>query len=150
MRIFAWLFFKVYTTCLPTAKALARLRLCAGSAEPLLVAHVMSTIFSCAGSYKSCGFSCFSRFVSFKRKCPWNCQRSNKTPSQTNLLRQKQTISNHCRWHGCRYALRLSTKQPWPQEKPGNSYWCNFHVFCFWFFYVCAWYPIKGTLARAR
>ena len=36
---------KVSTTCLRTAKALARLRLCAGSPEPLLVADVISTLF---------------------------------------------------------------------------------------------------------
>ena len=39
-----------YTSCVRTAKALARLRGCAGSPEPLLVAYVISTIISCAGS----------------------------------------------------------------------------------------------------
>ena len=33
-----------------TVKALARLRGCAGLPEPLLVAYVISTIISCAGS----------------------------------------------------------------------------------------------------
>ena len=33
-----------------TAKVLARLRGCAGSPEPSLVAYVISTIISCAGS----------------------------------------------------------------------------------------------------
>ena len=41
--IFAWSFLKIPTTCLRTAKPLARLRLCTGSPEPLLVAHVIST-----------------------------------------------------------------------------------------------------------
>ena len=48
--IFASSFHKVSTTCLRTAKAQARLHLCAGSPEPLLVAYVISTFFSCAGS----------------------------------------------------------------------------------------------------
>ena len=39
------------SSSLLTAKALARLRLCAGLSEPLLVACVISTIFSCAGSF---------------------------------------------------------------------------------------------------
>ena len=44
-----WSFHKASTTCLRTAKALARLRLCAGSPEPLLVTYVINTFFSCAG-----------------------------------------------------------------------------------------------------
>ena len=40
-----------HTSCLRTAKALARLRRCAGSPEPSLVAYVISTIISWAGSY---------------------------------------------------------------------------------------------------
>ena len=43
--LFAWSFFKVSTTCLRTAKALARLRLCAVSPKPLLVAYVKRTVF---------------------------------------------------------------------------------------------------------
>ena len=38
------------TSCLRTTKALARLRGCAGSPEPSLVAYVISTVISCAGS----------------------------------------------------------------------------------------------------
>ena len=38
-----------HTSCVRTAKALARLRGCAGSPEPLLVAYVISTIISWAG-----------------------------------------------------------------------------------------------------
>ena len=41
---------KLPTSCLRTAKALARLRLCAGSPEPLLVAYVINTLFPCADS----------------------------------------------------------------------------------------------------
>ena len=40
-----------HTTCVRTAKALARLRGYAGSPEPLLVAYVVSTIISWAGSF---------------------------------------------------------------------------------------------------
>ena len=36
--------------CRRTAKTLARLRLCTVSPEPLLVAYVISNLFSCAGS----------------------------------------------------------------------------------------------------
>ena len=39
-----------HTSCVQTAKALARLRKCAGSPEPSLVAYVKSTIISWAGS----------------------------------------------------------------------------------------------------
>ena len=46
--VFALSFLKAPATCLRTAKALARLRLCAVSPDPLLVAYVISTIFSCA------------------------------------------------------------------------------------------------------
>ena len=49
---FAWSFLRVSATCLRRAKPLARLRLCAGSPEPLQVAHVMSTLFSYAGSIR--------------------------------------------------------------------------------------------------
>ena len=40
-----------HTLCVRTAKALARLRGCAGSPEPSLVAYVISTIISWAGSF---------------------------------------------------------------------------------------------------
>ena len=40
-----------YTSCLRTAKALVRLRGCAGSPEPSLAAYVISTIISRAGSF---------------------------------------------------------------------------------------------------
>ena len=41
-----------YTSCVRPAKALARLRECAGSPEPSLVAYVINTIISWAGSYR--------------------------------------------------------------------------------------------------
>ena len=43
-------FFYYHTSCMRTAKALARLCGCAGSPEPLLVAYVISTMISWAGS----------------------------------------------------------------------------------------------------
>ena len=46
-----------HTSCVRTAKALARLRGCAGSHEPSLVAYVISTIISWAGSF--CYDRCF-------------------------------------------------------------------------------------------
>ena len=39
-----------HTSCVPTAKALARLRKCAGLPEPWLIAYVISTIISWAGT----------------------------------------------------------------------------------------------------
>ena len=43
-------FVHFHTSCVRTAKAVARLRGCAGSPGPLLVAYVIVTV-SCAGSY---------------------------------------------------------------------------------------------------
>ena len=40
-----------HTLCVQTAKAVARLHGCAGSPEPSLVACMISTIISCAGSF---------------------------------------------------------------------------------------------------
>ena len=48
--MFARSFLEVSTTCLGLVKALARLHLCTDPSEPLLVACVISTLFSCAGS----------------------------------------------------------------------------------------------------
>ena len=45
------LFTQSFLSSLQTTKALARLQLCAGSPEPLLVACMVSTLFSCAGSF---------------------------------------------------------------------------------------------------
>ena len=42
-----------HTSCVRTAKALARLRGCTGSPEPLLIAYVINTIISWAGSYRT-------------------------------------------------------------------------------------------------
>ena len=47
-----------HTSCVRTAKALARLRGCAGSPEPSLVAYVISTIISWAGSFLLVGLYC--------------------------------------------------------------------------------------------
>ena len=46
-----WFFVYFHTSCVRSAKALARLRGCAGSPEPSLVACVISTIISWAGSF---------------------------------------------------------------------------------------------------
>ena len=47
-------FVHFHTSCVRTAKALVRLRGCAGSPEPSLVAYVISTIISWAGSNYHC------------------------------------------------------------------------------------------------
>ena len=60
MAFFPLSFLMVYAARLRTAKALARLRLCAGSPEPLLVANVISIIFSYDGSYVA--LQCVIRF----------------------------------------------------------------------------------------
>ena len=53
--------FEFHTSCVRPAKALARLRRCAVSPEPSLVAYVISTIISWAGSnivrFEQCGFT---------------------------------------------------------------------------------------------
>ena len=64
---FAWSCLKVSTTCVQSAKALVRLRLCAGSPEPLVVAYAISILFSCADIYVlTCSFSKFSTSTSRK------------------------------------------------------------------------------------
>ena len=50
VRFLARLFICFHTSCVRTANALARLRGCAGSFEPSLVAYVISAIISWAGS----------------------------------------------------------------------------------------------------
>ena len=52
-----WPFVYFHTSCVRTAKALARLRGCAGLPELSLVAYVVSTIISWAGSYTFLSFS---------------------------------------------------------------------------------------------
>ena len=47
----AWHFVYFHTSCVRTANVLARLRRCADSPEPSLVAYVISTIISWAGSF---------------------------------------------------------------------------------------------------
>ena len=42
-----------HTSCVRTAKALVRLRRCAGSPKPSQVAYVISTIISCAGWFRA-------------------------------------------------------------------------------------------------
>ena len=49
----AWLFICFHSSWVQTAKALARLRGCAGSPESWLVAYVTSTIISSVGSYSN-------------------------------------------------------------------------------------------------
>ena len=48
--LFAWSFLFIPILCGRTAKALARLRACTGSPEPSLVAYVISTFLTWAGS----------------------------------------------------------------------------------------------------
>ena len=50
--VFAQRLCKASTTCLRMAKSLARLRLCAVSPEPLLVAYVINILFSYAGLFE--------------------------------------------------------------------------------------------------
>ena len=55
--IFGWPFFYFHTSCVWTVKSLMRLRGCAGTSEPSLVAYVTSTIISWAGLFH---FFCLS------------------------------------------------------------------------------------------
>ena len=66
MWLFVWSFLQLPLLCEQTAKALARLRRCAGSTQPSLFAYVISTIFSCVGSINlvfSCGRYAISMFT---------------------------------------------------------------------------------------
>ena len=54
--VLAWSFLRVSSTCLRTAMALARLRLCAGSSEPLLVAIPFSDILAQIINYNLWGW----------------------------------------------------------------------------------------------
>ena len=56
-----WPFVYFHTSCVRTVKALLRLRGCAGSPEPLLVAYVKSTINSWAGSFNEFIQKCMYR-----------------------------------------------------------------------------------------
>ena len=49
-----------HTSCVRTAKALARLRGCAGSPEPSLVAYVISTMVSWAGQLRTLNWEALS------------------------------------------------------------------------------------------
>ena len=66
------------TLCEGTAKSLGRLRGCAGSPEPSLVAYVISTIISCTGSNEF-----FSQHIVYLQY----------PQSAVNILQQKQTIT---------------------------------------------------------
>ena len=61
-----------HTSCVRTVKALVRLRRCTCSPEPLLVAYVISTVISWAGSFSNrlehLGFTWIKRAIFF-RKC---------------------------------------------------------------------------------
>ena len=67
-------FFYLHAACVWTAKTLTRLRGCAGSSEPLLVAYVTSTIISWAGSNKVLKYT-RQKFLSVT----WNFQYFSKT-----------------------------------------------------------------------
>ena len=54
------LFVYFHSSCVRTAKALARLRACAGLPEPTLVAYVISTIISWAGSFIRLAYRMFA------------------------------------------------------------------------------------------
>ena len=61
-----------HTSCVRTAKALTRLRGCAGSSEPSLVHYVISTIISWAGSFVFCNLSYYWKAWTFHYS--WSCQ----------------------------------------------------------------------------
>ena len=88
-----------HTSCVRTAKALARLRGCAGSPEPSLVAYVISTIISWAG---------LNRFFLLDNvRFQWACtgmQRAHSASTQfssiaieMNLRNDQQICLSH--WH---------------------------------------------------
>ena len=75
-----FVYFHTCISCVRTAKALVRLRRCASSPEPSLVAYVISTIISWAGSNEYMSY-CYEKLTSFLpyKKC-------------------KSHNQNHCIW----------------------------------------------------
>ena len=68
-----------------SVKALARLRLCAGLPEPLLVAYVISILFSCAGTNIYRLFSSEANKQKKKRKTHTDRLDSKPSKSDTGL-----------------------------------------------------------------
>ena len=81
-----WPFVYFHRTCVRTAKALARLRRCAGSPEPSLVAYAISTIISWAGSY------CFKVWS----ECKFYVDASLSFQYKNRLYHSKATLSASC------------------------------------------------------
>ena len=95
--ILVWPFVYFHTSCLRTAKALARPPRRAGSPEPSLVAYMISTTISWAGSFifpeqaYNCGSICILKFL-----FPWF---SLKKGLQCNELKNLcDALSFLCRW----------------------------------------------------
>ena len=98
-----------HTSCERTAKALARLRRCWGSPEPSLVAYVISTIISWAGS--NLHFLCYLhqtwqkgsnaltiKFLDIKSRSCWGSEQkpmANSLPLWWNTTTNKFTLWQH-------------------------------------------------------
>ena len=78
-----------HTSCLRTVKALARLRACAGSPEPSLVAYVISSIISWAQRPLVCKVSTWTA-------APWRLQKNYKELLKELQIRHTdQSLSYH-------------------------------------------------------
>ena len=90
-----------HTSYVRTAKALARLHECAGSPEPTLVAYMISTIISCAGSITFAG-SCsgwYTKPNKYHLKTPDVLTCTLRKSFITMWLNIKQVTYNNACWH---------------------------------------------------
>ena len=106
-----------HTSCVRTAKALARLRECAGSPEPSLVANPKRTIFSWAGAFVFC-FSIawwwgmeFSRLLASLCVCATSVGCREKTDHGTDFLILRNQW-DHCNHDFCSRTASIIFKPP--------------------------------------
>ena len=103
--IFGQTFSLLSFSCVRTAKALVRLRGCAGLPEPSLVTYVISTIFSGAELAHLCSFKCEStELLSSGARFPTLCL--------------KLPLVSYEHWHEktCLWGLRPVKDSNWPAQ----------------------------------
>ena len=112
-----------HTSFVRTAKALVRLRGCAVSPEPSLVAYVISTIISWAGSYKArvlCLMRWLKSIILPTLARPWKLKVSTYSPFLVSLCLTKKTP---CPTGPCcktSWAASRRLRVPW-----NHGYSCN-------------------------
>ena len=97
-----------HTSCVRTAKALVRLRGCAGSPEPSLVAYVISTIISLAAH-----FIFIPAYSSLYLKCFWYHYRPTNSILLTYEPHHEKTCLCHMRTTKAQISLHFSAFVVW-------------------------------------